>query len=120
MKFLIFQLNDEYYALDQQYVSEIITIPKITSVPLAKDYCVGVSFVRDKLVEIIDLKVKFKIKSNNKSPQNPVLIITTFNNNKLAFIADSVLSFVEGEPQDNILKYEDNVCFILDSQKIIN
>lgn len=60
-KYITFLLNKEEYAIEIQYVMEIIGIQKITSLPDMPDYIKGVINLRGKVIPIIDMRKRFRI-----------------------------------------------------------
>ena len=61
MKFLSFQLAETFYGVPLQQVREVIAFPEFTSIPGTSPQCLGIMSLREKIIPIIDLRIKFKI-----------------------------------------------------------
>lgn len=96
-----FTLNAEEYALEIASVQEIIKIQKMTRVPRAKKYIIGVINLRGIVIPIIDLNSRFEIdKKDYESSQR--IIILKINNVFVGIIVDSVSEVIEVD-QEQIL-----------------
>jgi len=59
-KYLTFMLDDECYGLEIRYVTEIIGIQKITTVPEMPDFVRGIINLRGKIIPVMDVRLRFK------------------------------------------------------------
>ena len=59
--FLTFRLEKEQFAVNVTDVIEILVVPKITKVPRAPEYLVGVINLRGNVLPVIDTRIKFNM-----------------------------------------------------------
>ncbi|MBF0236999.1 MAG: chemotaxis protein CheW [SAR324 cluster bacterium] len=70
-----FRLNQDYYALDINYVEEIIEMPKITLVPEMADKIEGIFYQRDQALPILRLGRRFLLPDIAYTEDTSVLIV---------------------------------------------
>lgn len=58
-KVMTFEIGDQIYGLEIQYVMEIIGVPHITKVPHVPSYIKGIINVRSKVVPVVDIRTRF-------------------------------------------------------------
>lgn len=61
---LEFGLDDERYCVDISYVSEIIALEELTSVPNTPDYVLGVMDLRGRTLQVRDPKQRFGVEGD--------------------------------------------------------
>lgn len=85
-----FLLSPERYAFDEKYVSEVISLKYITSIPGAPSFVMGVINLRGRVVSVINLKILFNLKESGLTELNKVILL---KNEKMEFgiVADSIL-----------------------------
>ena len=59
-KFLTFAIGQETYGIEIRFVTEIIGIQPITSVPEVPSYVKGIINLRGKIIPVIDVRLKFR------------------------------------------------------------
>lgn len=74
-KYVIFQLENEYYGLNIESVQSIEKFQNYTRVPNAPKYIKGVINLRGEVVPILDLRIKLKL--NPKKVDNNTRIVVT-------------------------------------------
>ena len=74
-KYVIFQLENEYYGLNIESVQSIEKFQNYTRVPNAPKYIKGVINSRGEVVPILDLRIKLKL--NPKKVDNNTRIVVT-------------------------------------------
>lgn len=84
LPWIIFELNEQLYAISTEMVTGILQFPPITSIANAPDIFLGVANVRGEVVPILDLKCMLKI----KDIKNDVEVALTALNYKLGGIED--------------------------------
>ena len=70
-----FRLGNENYALDINYVEEIIELPKITAVPEMADKIEGIFYQRDHALPILKLARRFSMQVEDYTEDTAVLIV---------------------------------------------
>ena len=58
-KAMTFNIGDQVYGIEIQYVKEIIEVQRITKVPHVPPYIKGIINVRSKVVPIVDIRIRF-------------------------------------------------------------
>ncbi len=74
-KYLIFNLNNQYYGLDVLSVKEIIGIVPIRKIPQAPSFVKGVINMRGKVIPVIDLRLKLGIASVEYDSKTCIIIL---------------------------------------------
>ncbi len=88
-KVMTFNIGDQVYGIEIQYVTEIIGMQHITKVPHVPNYIKGIINVRSKVVPIVDIRTRFgkpEIPYNNRT----CIITLNFNETSVGIIVDSV------------------------------
>ena len=74
-KFLIFNLDNESYAIDAMHVLEILRNGQITRVPKTAPHIKGVMNLRGKIVPILDLRARFGIEQQQEGDDNCIVVV---------------------------------------------
>lgn len=90
-----FTLNGEEYAFDIKNVESIIKVIKMTRVPRAKKYIIGVINLRGIVMPIIDLNKKFNLKSKIRKSENLRIIILKIDTISLGILVDGVSEVID-------------------------
>ena len=88
-KVMTFNIGDQVYGIEIQFVTEIIEMQHITKVPHVPPYIKGIINVRSKVVPIVDIRTRFgkpEIPYTNRT----CIIILSFNETTVGIIVDSV------------------------------
>jgi purine-binding chemotaxis protein CheW len=99
-KYLIFIINEEFYAIDIKYVTEIIGIQKITEVPNIKKFIKGIINLRGNITPVINIRSRFNI-PEIEFTERTCIIVVSFLNFMVGLIVDEV-SEVLNISQDKI------------------
>ena len=78
-QYIIFQLYNEEFGIDIANVQEIITPPRITFLPGAPSYVLGVIDLRGAIIPIIDLKARLGMKSSEATEEARVIVVKIEN-----------------------------------------
>jgi purine-binding chemotaxis protein CheW len=103
--YLSFKLGKETFASNVSNVLSILEMPVITEVPQTPDYMIGVMNLRDEVLPVIDMRVKFGMEATTITSSTCVLVLQleieekTF---KIGALVDSVEEVVELE--EDIIK----------------
>lgn len=135
-KFLTFSVGEEIFGIEIQYVTEIIGIQQITSLPEVPEYIKGVINLRGKIVPVIDVRIKFKKESIQYTDRTCIIVIDT-EEITVGLIVDKVAEVLNLD-DDNIVeppnqrvgienkyiqgigKYEEQVILLLECNKLLN
>jgi purine-binding chemotaxis protein CheW len=97
---VIFKIDNEEFGVDIAEVREIIRMEKITKIPNAPEYIVGVINLRGTIIVVVHLAMKLGLKTK-KEDINSRIIVIEFQGTILGMIVDSA-SEVLRLPTDNI------------------
>lgn len=88
-KVMTFNIGEQIYGIEIQYVIEIIGMQHITKVPHVPDYIKGIINVRSKVVPIVDIRTRFG-KPEIPYTNHTCIITLSFNDISVGIIVDSV------------------------------
>lgn len=134
-RYLCFNLGNEEFAIPLLAVREVIGLPDITKVPQAPSHFLGITNLRGQIISIIDLRLKFGIKSQNTN--ETTVIICDFGSFCLGSVVDSVNKVLSPEEKDlgdkptmtetkqsahitGVINKEDKIILRLDIAKALN
>jgi len=90
LRFLIFSMTNEKYALEIDYLQEIILADiDLTEIAGSSDEVMGLITLRDEILLVIDLRVHYGFKAK-KSDENRILVIS-HKGNKIGLYIDSII-----------------------------
>ena len=102
-KYLTFAVGEDDYALEIDYVTEIIGMQAITEVPEIPTYIKGLINLRGKITPVMDVRLRF-----NKPPQEyndrTCIIVVVDNQSSVGLIVDTIRDVLDisdgsiGEP----------------------
>lgn len=90
MDVVIFQLGNDYFALEAQYIHEIRQIGDITPVPCTPDFVLGITSVRGSIYPALDVRKSFGAEEKQVSPES-MFILTIWNKIEACLLVDAVL-----------------------------
>ena len=117
MQVLIFNLEDQKYAIKTEFIKLIEKVSKITAIPKAPQYAKGVINLRGKIVPIMDIKYILELK---KTKEEENFIILCVNENEFGISVDFVEEVIEVSEENfeselgkDLIKYNNEVITIL-------
>ncbi|MDR1545588.1 MAG: chemotaxis protein CheW [Deltaproteobacteria bacterium] len=139
LKFLRFELAEEYYGLDILKIMEIIGMMEITAVPQTPQFLKGLINLRGKVIPVIDLRLKFGLPEQTYTERTSIIVIefrTVNGTTQMGIVVDrvsEVTTISEGDidpPPDfgarlkneyikGMAKSRNNVLIILDIDLIL-
>ncbi|MFH0974650.1 MAG: chemotaxis protein CheW [Spirochaetota bacterium] len=99
IQIVCFKIGKEEYGIDILKVQEILNLPKITLLPKAADFILGVIDLRGKILPIIDLSKRFGITSLNVSKITRAIIVK-IKEKEVGLAIDSVSHVVRVESDE--------------------
>lgn len=99
-RFLSFQVADEEYGIEIKFVTEIVGIQKIASVPEMPEYIKGVINLRGQVIPVMDVRIRFQMKPLDYNERTCVIVVN-LNDNFVGLVVDAVKE-VASLPQDSI------------------
>jgi purine-binding chemotaxis protein CheW len=135
-KFLTFSVGNEDYGIEIKYVTEIVGIQEITSIPELPAHLKGIINLRGKIIPVMDVRVRFK-KEPIEYSDRTCIIVVDISELSIGLIVDNVsevLNIDEGNivptPDERtgfnnkyvigIGKVENTVKLLLDCKKLLN
>ena len=140
-KYMTFKLADEAYGIEILSVREIIRMMDMTRVPRTPDFISGVINLRGKVITVIDLRMKFGMKSIDATDQTVIIVVqikTESSELTMGLLVDEVLEVrsvaaeaIEPAPMlggggvdiefiQGVGKLESRVIFLLNIGKILS
>ncbi len=76
-RYLLFALGEETFGIEIRYVTEIIGMQPIVTLPEVPDYFKGVINLRGKIIPVIDIRLKFKKEPIEYTDRTCIIVIDT-------------------------------------------
>jgi purine-binding chemotaxis protein CheW len=86
---VIFQLANEYFGIEAQYISEIRPVGEITPVPCTPDFVLGITSVRGSIYSVLDIRKSFGVEDRAVTDES-MFIVTSWKNIEVCILADVV------------------------------
>ncbi|CDO02213.1 coupling protein CheW [Oceanobacillus picturae] len=134
-KVIIFQLQNEEYAVSVQQVGAIERVLPITRVPQTADFVKGVINLRGVVTPVIDLRVRFNLEATEYNESTRIIIIN-LEDMEVGLIVDAandvmdisedaiepppeVIGTVDVDYIEGVVKMEDRLFILLDLEKVL-
>lgn len=91
MKYLIFKLKDEEFAVEIQRVVEVLRPQKVFEMPELPAFLEGVINVRGMIIPILDMRKRLGL----PKPERSMIVIINFGRDRLGLIVDDVREIIE-------------------------
>lgn len=134
-KVIVFQLNNEEYAVPIEQVGSIEMMLPITRVPQTADFVKGVINLRGVIIPVIDLRVRFGLKEIEHSDSTRIIIfyLDDIEVGLIVDVANDVVdipeNIIEPPPEvvgtvhvdyiEGVAKLKDRLLILLDLQKVL-
>lgn len=135
-KVIVFQLKDEEYAIEIDYIQSIERMIPVTRIPGTPKYVKGVMNLRGVITPVIDLRKRFGIEEKEYDEETRILVISK-DDIEIGFIVDSandvidipvekveptpkVVGVVEEEYLRGVVKIGQRLFTLLDLDKVIH
>lgn len=76
-RFITFAVDRETYGIAIRYVTEIVGIQPISSLPEVPDHIKGVINLRGKIIPVVDMRLKFKKEPEEYNDRTCIIVIDT-------------------------------------------
>ncbi len=93
-KYLTFLINNESYGIEIKFVTEIIGIQQITSIPEMPNYVKGVINLRGAVIPVMDLRLRFKMNEIEYN-ERTCIIVVNHNDTNFGLIVDFVSEVID-------------------------
>lgn len=136
---IVFKMAGEEYALDIQYIKEVVPTPPISKVPLTADYIRGVANIRGSIIAIVDLEEKFKLPTQRQKEVGQYTLVVEGESVNMAFLVHEIpntftvpVANIDQSPAilqettseknyvEGIIKLEKRLIILIDIQSIIS
>jgi purine-binding chemotaxis protein CheW len=135
-KFLTFAVGKEHYGIEIKYVTEIIGIQEITSIPELPEHIKGIINLRGKIIPVMDVRLRFK-KNAIEYNDRTCIVVVDIKNVSIGLIVDNVAEVINIDDENivpppdiktgfnnryvkGIGKVQNEVKLILDTDKLFN
>lgn len=89
MEVLVFMLGGEQYAIEMDYIKEVVLLRQITPLPKTPDFLLGIINLRGDVLSIVDLRTFFGMQRKGLSDYNRVIVLKN-DNMEFGMLADRV------------------------------
>lgn len=134
-KVIVFQLNNEEYAVSVEQVGSIERIQPITRVPQTADFVKGVINLRGVVIPVIDLRVRFGLEEIEHTDTTRIIIfyLDDMEVGLIVDVANDVVdipeNIIEPPPEvvgtvhvdyiEGVAKLDNRLLILLDLQKVL-
>lgn len=133
---VVFELDNESYAVEIGGVKEIVRLPEITKVPHAPDYVDGVIDLRGQVTAVINLRSRFGLPVQETTKDTRVIVLT-MGDAQVGVVVDGVsetLSIpeesidaianmaleIDAEYITGVARLENRLVILLDYKKVLS
>lgn len=99
-QYITINIGSEQYGINIKYVDNIVRMQKITRVPKAQDYFVGVINLRGEILPVMSLRKKFELEDDIYTNNTRIIIIKLEQQGMVGLIVDSVKEVVNLDDSD--------------------
>ena len=97
--YVTFYSGNECFALEIQYVNEIIVYQEITQIPESEDYIKGLINLRGKIIPVMDVRIRFKQEPKEYTDRTCIVIVNV-KGTVAGLIVDKVAEVVKITQED--------------------
>ena len=87
-------IDNEQYGIDINYIDNIVKMQRITRVPKAQPYFLGVINIRGEIIPVMSLRIKFVKSPDTFTNATRILIIKAEQQASVGFVVDEVKEVV--------------------------
>lgn len=132
LELLLFELSEEFYAVETRHVEVVAPLRQLTPIPCAPEFVLGVMTVRGRIRSILDLRRFFELPLTGLSDRNTVVVLSG-GDMEFCLLADRVvgsqsmaairlqkpLSNLAGIRADYLLGVTHQHWAVLDAEKLL-
>ncbi len=89
-QFIVVKIENEQYGININYVDNIVRMQKITRVPKAQQYFLGVLNLRGEVVPVMSMRLKFNLPPDEITDKTRIIIIKLEGNATVGILVDQV------------------------------
>lgn len=99
-QYIVVKVGNEQYGIDIQYVDNIVRMQRITRVPKAQSYFMGVINLRGEIIPVMSVRLKFGLKADEFTNTTRIIIIKLEPQYAVGIIVDEVKEVVTLDDSD--------------------
>lgn len=88
-RYLIFDIKDEFYAIEITYITEIVEMLPVTAVPHLPECIVGIINLRGSIIPIMDVRMRFGYETKEYDSRT-CIIVMEHDDISVGMVVDSV------------------------------
>lgn len=110
-RFVEAKIGDVNFAIEMDYVKELVNIPPLAMVPGAPFNFLGIFNLRGDMVVLLDIREQFNIKNVMRTPLSRVIVVKVENETLGLFVDESqrILDVPRADFTENVEQKEDNI-----------
>lgn len=93
-QYIVVSLGSEQYGIDIKYIDNIVRMTRITRVPGAQKYFMGVINLRGEIIPVMSLRLKFDLEPDEYTNSTRIIIIKLESQSAIGIIVDEVKEVV--------------------------
>jgi purine-binding chemotaxis protein CheW len=97
MKFAVFRVGEEDFAVDIGKVVEFLQTQRVYTLPELPDFLSGVITVRGEVLPLLDLRKRFSLQS---SQTEALIIIVRYDDEKIGLLVDEIREILSLSPEE--------------------
>ena len=99
-QYIVVKIGNEQYGIDIQYVDNIVRMQRITRVPKAQSYFMGVINLRGEIIPVMSVRLKFGLEADEFTNTTRIIIIKLEPQYAVGIIVDEVKEVVTLDDSD--------------------
>lgn len=108
-QYIVIKLGNEQYGIEIKYIDNIVRMQKITRVPKAQPYFIGVINLRGEILPVMSIRIKFGLEEDEITKNTRIIIIKTEQQALVGIVVDEVKEVVNlGEADIEKVSYENS------------
>ncbi len=134
IKFMVFSLEDQKYALSLSRVEKVIRSVEITALPKAPEIVSGVIDMQGRIVPVFNVRKRFRLPEKEIGPEDHMIVAKAFSR-MVSFWVDRVEGIIEWPPDriipkrdihpemeyvEGVIKLENGMVFIHDLDRFLS
>ncbi len=93
-QYIVVKLGNEQYGVNIRYVDNIVRMQRVTRVPKAQAYYMGVINLRGEVVPVMSVRKRFQLEPDEFSPATRIIIVKLENQGMVGVLVDEVKEIV--------------------------
>ena len=89
-QYIVVKIGNEQYGIDIQYIDNIVRMQRITRVPKAQPYFLGVINLRGEIIPVMSVRLKFGLEADEFTNKTRIIIIKLESQYSVGIIVDEV------------------------------